>query len=363
MVQSLFQEPHHSAVRDDTRMSTIVNNAKYAEWRDTHTFYNCKLNRKEYGHFIADYISGEHDGFVLNLDGSWGSGKTEFLKRLYIELLERNHPVVYIDAWESDFSNNPLTVVSSELVRQLERFNYNIGTDTDRLKRHLGKFLKGSAYGVSGYLSKQLLGDASMGTEFTKALLEDSNPKNYITQLSHEYSEQIEAIKKIRESIGHLAEVMQTNYQTKTPMVVLIDELDRCRPTYAIEMLEVVKHFFTTDNVVFIIATDTTQLKNSIKAVYGEQFESGKYLRRFFNRTASLPIPDIDKYVKLLEIQADGFDYVKVYPEIPGCNTNDYISATAKAYDLEIRDIDQLTNKLLACLRSLETRGKNRNQV
>ena len=77
----------------------LLRKAKYKLWEESHNFDNCKLNRKEYGEFLSSYITGEQDGFVLNLNGVWGSGKTEFLKRLYTDLLVKKHPCIYIDAW------------------------------------------------------------------------------------------------------------------------------------------------------------------------------------------------------------------------------------------------------------------------
>ncbi len=44
---------------------------KYPEWLTEYTFDNCKLNRGDYGEFLTNYLVGEHDGFVLNLNGAW----------------------------------------------------------------------------------------------------------------------------------------------------------------------------------------------------------------------------------------------------------------------------------------------------
>ncbi|MED5334619.1 MAG: P-loop NTPase fold protein, partial [Pseudomonadota bacterium] len=92
---------------------------KYSEWLSEYTFDNCAVGRKAYGEFLASFLAEEKDGFVLNLNGKWGTGKTEFLKRLYTHFHNANHPVIYIDAWESDFTDNPLLVVASELINQL----------------------------------------------------------------------------------------------------------------------------------------------------------------------------------------------------------------------------------------------------
>ncbi len=95
--------------------NAFISRASYGAWQETHHWGTCKLNRHEYGEFLLNYLLGESGEFVLNLNGAWGSGKTEFLKRLYVAALERGHPVVYINAWESDFSQQPLVVVGELL--------------------------------------------------------------------------------------------------------------------------------------------------------------------------------------------------------------------------------------------------------
>jgi hypothetical protein len=80
-------------------------------------------------------------------------------------------------------------------------------------------------------------------------------------------------------------------------MYVFIDELDRCRPTYAIELLETVKHLFEIKGIVFVIATNTDQLQHSIKVVYGQGFDANRYLYRFFQRTYTLKMPDMEKFI------------------------------------------------------------------
>jgi len=75
------------------------------------------------------------------------------------------------------------------------------------------------------------------------------------------------------------------------PVFVLIDELDRCRPPYAIAMLERIKHLFEIPDVVFVVATDSEQLVHSIRAVYGQDFSGSRYLTRFFDLSYTFPAP------------------------------------------------------------------------
>ncbi len=330
-------------------------NCKYQEWLTEYTFDNCKLNRKEYGEFLTNYIKGEHDGFVLNLNGSWGTGKTEFLRRLYTHLTNEGHPTIYIDAWESDFSQVPLSVVASELINQLSIIYHNIGSDLDKITGFLGKALKGTVIAGAGLATKYLVDDSATGREIVKTLFEAS-AKDFLTSIKKEHEEQVEAIKSIRKELGLLAEVLKSTHGKELPVIVLIDELDRCRPNYAIEMLEVIKHFFTTKNFVFVVATDTMQLQESIKSVYGSNFDSNTYLKRFFNREAKLAEPNLEHYLGLHDFSFIEFaGKVEIYPIIESNQHKTfakYIKWISEAYGLSLRDIDQLIDKLKACLRS-----------
>ena len=73
-----------------------------------------------------------------------------------------------------------------------------------------------------------------------------------------------------------------------SPLVFIIDELDRCRPTFAIELLERVKHIFDVPNIVFVFGINRDELTKSLVSVYGE-IEAGEYLRRFFDMEFILP--------------------------------------------------------------------------
>ena len=74
-------------------------------------------------------------------------------------------------------------------------------------------------------------------------------------------------------------------------VIILVDELDRCRPIYAIELLERVKHLFDTEGIVFVLGVDRKQLSHSVKALYGATFDAAGYLRRFIDIDYKLPLP------------------------------------------------------------------------
>lgn len=92
-------------------------------------------------------------------------------------------------------------------------------------------------------------------------------------------------------------------------MIVVIDELDRCRPSYAVELLEVAKHLFAVDHIVFVMAVNRSELAHSIKSLYGNDFDAQGYLRRFFDVDFQLPEPDREKFIRaaLQKIRIDEF--------------------------------------------------------
>lgn len=157
---------------------------------------------------------------MLNLNGAWGTGKTEFLRRLYSLLTTKSRPTIYIDAWESDFSEVPLSVVASELITQLSKVNYNIGTDLEKVSEWLGKALKGTLIGGAGLVTKHLADDSAIGREFVKSFYE-SSPKDFLSKVKGAHEEQVSAIKNIRKELGMLTEVIKSLHGREIPVILI----------------------------------------------------------------------------------------------------------------------------------------------
>ena len=101
------------------------------------------------------------------------------------------------------------------------------------------------------------------------------------------YQEAQSSIAEFRAKLGQMAEALIESNGCN--LIVMIDELDRCRPSYAVELLEVAKHLFEVEHIVFALAVNRTQLAHSIRALYGSDFDAGGYLRRFFDVDFMLP--------------------------------------------------------------------------
>ena len=290
-----------------------------------------KLGRRHEAERIQAYISNEVQTFerlgraqsiVLGIDAPYGRGKTWFLNRL-AQQLSLSHPVAVIDAWADDVGDEPLTAFMAAIDDALAPYISKSKKLGDRMAAAkasalpvMGKLVSGALIKalskVAGDAIEEQLGDAiEQAVEVAKqqgpskdegaaalameAALEGLG-KEIDSLVDRRGAAMLTAYRRRRSS----RQVFQTNMRDlvsiidksggpgKAPLIVVIDELDRCRPSYAIKMLEEIKHFFEIWNVVFIIGLHGDQLSKSIKAIYGSEFASDEYLRRFFTRRYSL---------------------------------------------------------------------------
>ncbi|ELH7949073.1 KAP family P-loop NTPase fold protein [Vibrio fluvialis] len=266
------------------------------------------IDRRSYSEHLTNFLNSKAEsGYVLNLNAEWGAGKTTFLQCWYNEL-KKDHPVVYFDAWKSDFTHDAMLAITecfhsqlmSPLVEDKDRLTQLKDKGTHLLKVALPSLLVGYLKHKTGKdEDDSLLGDISteLNIEISKDDLGDALKETMKAMINQK--KKVEGIHVFRESLENLANSYLEAYNdVKPPIYVLVDELDRCRPTYAIETIECIKHFFNTKNFVFVLATDTEQLQHSIKSVYGQSFDSSSYLSRFFNNTATLESPNIYNFIK-----------------------------------------------------------------
>ena len=142
-------------------------------------------------------------------------------------------------------------------------------------------------------IRENLLGIVKATTGVTLRLDQEQSEKAFLDAYLEQRDTKDELKKRLAEtSVGVVAE-------TKRPMVFIIDELDRCRPTFAIELLERVKHIFDVPNLVFVFGVNRDELCKSLQSVYGA-IDSDVYLRRFFDMEFTLPEVDSGEFCRPL---------------------------------------------------------------
>tara|TARA_R110002012_G_scaffold167690_1_gene331131 strand:- start:442 stop:1869 length:1428 start_codon:yes stop_codon:yes gene_type:complete len=265
------------------------------------------LGRADVAKFLQNLLENDNDDIkVVNIDSPWGTGKTFFLDR-WCKHLSDERGVVYFNAWEKDYTGDPFISLVSAIRDQLKVQRSTSDDIEDTIKDFTTKakniFLS-TAPGLTKLVSKGLLKKlTAVESEELAATIQaatDEVADKAVEALIVNSEKDHEAVKQFREVFEKLVKEVSAAKSTEDgdfPVYIFIDELDRCRPTYAIELLERIKHFFDVSGCIFIIATDTKQLGHSIKAVYGGGFDSFEYLKRFFDITYSLDNSDVELWV------------------------------------------------------------------
>ena len=133
------------------------------------------------------------------------------------------------------------------------------------------------------------------------------------------------------------------NWSEQHPVVIMVDELDRCSPEYAVDMLQLLEHIFYAENVVFVVSMNRAELVHSVKGFYGEGFDADGYLERFFDDVFGLPASNRESFV------ASSLELVKGNPRaIRQTNAQAFLSAS----ELSLREIQRAVEQLKGVLTS-----------
>lgn len=256
-------------------------------------FKNDLLRRREPAEVLT-HIVGSIDGpCVLAIDAAWGTGKTTFLKIWSQHLRNEGFPVVEFNAWETDFAGDPFVALSTELTDAFQEYPENLPTDKiTAAKKAAKEVLRRAVPGVIRLATAGILDVGQLAEkEIGQALA------SYAEYQLSRYQDERESVERFRTVLQEMAATLSESRDGR-PLVVVVDELDRCRPSYAIELLEVAKHLFTADHIVFALAVNRAELAQSVRALYGASFDAEGYLRRFFDVDFRLPESDREAFIK-----------------------------------------------------------------
>jgi hypothetical protein len=333
------------------------------------------LDRRRDAAFLMSFLNGRLAerkaqgrvaSYVLNLDARWGTGKTFFLERLHWQLQSEGHPCAYVNAWRDDHADDPLISVMAAIDdaltpllgrRKALRKAWEVtreagleiaGTAIKHGLRTLAVKAIGSGMAeIEGAVRNAALGggeDESVApqTAAAEALVHgvEAFADRYAEQALAVFRREKASVDTFRDNLRRFtSSIGPSGGSLQPPLFVLVDELDRCRPTYAIKLLERIKHLFEVNDVAFILATDSEQLRHSICEVYGASFDSGRYLLRFFDRPYVFEKPELGNFVAALWQRHQIDDSRLRSPP-----ANDHIAffiGAMQCYGLELRDAEQ----------------------
>lgn len=281
------------------------------------SYSNNSLDRNKYIEQFYKMLTSNTSNFsTISLDGKWGSGKTFFIKhaqllmsvKLYEERKadfksifgkyegDKYSPIrgvisnldkcevfpFYYDAWENDTDPYPVLSILYSLYKSLD-----IGSLEDKsIKENLNSILSCLS------MSAQFLFGVPDINRVIKQInneFKSSRKKELLLPITDHHSI-IELIKQLINDV--------INKSHCKSIVIFVDELDRCNPSYAVRLLEDIKHYFSIDNVTFVFSVNLSELQHMVKIVYGDKFDAFRYLDRFFDIRLNLPTVDQERYLK-----------------------------------------------------------------
>ena len=248
------------------------------------------LQREDAAQRLSRIVSGQERPLTICLNGEWGSGKTFFLTRFARDYNKRepNGRAIYFNAWQDDFLDDPLLAIICQLKSVVK--DKTVTALYNAVKKAALPYLANVGLKVGKQVAKQFL-SLDLDALTTENLKSDE-------ELIYEQYHSMDASRRVlREKLKEFA--AETREKTGKPLLFIIDELDRCRPTFAIEVLERIKHLFCVPNLVFVIGVDVEQLGKSIQAVYGD-IDARDYLHRFFDIEIKLPQGDRFTFVRMI---------------------------------------------------------------
>ena len=273
------------------------------------TFLDDIIKRNQDVFRFVTALDALEDSCSIALDGNWGSGKTFFIKQAkmvldaaneyidttYDENIDiekindarkkyygegnselQNQVCIYYDAWEHDNDDEPVFSLIYEIIK-------SVGC---KFKKSDASVIKAVAHAGAGFLehftgvNAEKVVEAFKGKDILECIKEKKDTEN-----------------QVREFLGLLLA------ERGNRLVIFIDELDRCKPSYAVRLLERIKHYFSDDRITFVFSVNIKQLQHTIRKHYGEEFDASRYLDRFFDLRMTLPPPDLRSFYEKLDFK------------------------------------------------------------
>ena len=303
-----------------------------------------EFNRKSIAEKAIKLLKSDIDISPMVIDGGWGTGKTEFCHKL-INLIKEDstHNIIYIDAFKADHVDEPLMTVLAEIIKILP--------EGPRRKAFINRVLPAVRYtiktvakaGVSHLLRQDFADLANDFDEVIQKAADDSIDKTAELILK-DHVEAEKSLKALQTALTAIA--------SQYPIIIFIDELDRCRPNFAIDMLEIIKHTFDVNGVRFVLVTNTQQLRASINHCYGQAVDAQRYLDKFIKFRFELS-PRSDRDFRSTVLAAS--DYFFALTREKGIMTNNnvmdpYIKAAitnlVQYKNLSLREIETLVRHM-----------------
>ena len=251
------------------------------------------FGRNQFGDALTSLLRNVEEGVVLCVDAKWGDGKTTFARMWMADLKRQGIRSIYFDAYEHDYADDPFVVFSAELIKLTAE-----GFPQQATIQNLKHEFKTAAIRMGGKMlctTPRMAGINEHGSRAGQTGVEAdaSTVSGHVARALEERIAGINSHDEFRHKLSALGSAVRQ--EQNFPLLIIVDELDRCRPDFALSLIERIKHLFSTSNVSFVLLANTTQLESCVKLVYGADVDARNYLHKFFTLCTKLPGSYLDR--------------------------------------------------------------------
>ena len=258
------------------------------------------------GTWLADLLAASEDDPIVLVDGDWGSGKTVFALQWAGLLRQRGNAVLHFDAFASDYQDDSFRA----LAEAVHGFTEERALGEPVRRAFSGAAARAGALAFAKGLGRQVV----PGLDVTAVVEEVSEGIKGETSRLRTWIEEARVRKEAMEVFqGALEQVARASVQeaaersqdgdassgnaedgpeaedSSNRLFVIVDELDRCKPTFALSLLERIKHAFGVPGVCFVLVANLSELRQSVEKAYGG-VDGRKYLEKFYDLRFRLPV-------------------------------------------------------------------------
>lgn len=259
------------------------------------------FQRKHFGENLTSLIENVDDELVVALDAAWGEGKTTFVKMWRGMLKSKGIKSIYFDAYKNDFLEDPFLALVGEIYALIDSENEN--ESKELFKEKIVSTLK-----IFGRASVRVGMRAITAGVLDDTIIEDAGAEQETAGMIDEFiANRLDAIQIDRKTIDGFKDTLESiasEIGEGKKIVLIVDELDRCKPSFALDLIEKIKHVLSVPGVVFVLVLNRDQMEEIVKSTYGLDIDSSTYLQKFIHLWTGLPkrserhLSDSKKYLQ-----------------------------------------------------------------
>jgi tetratricopeptide (TPR) repeat protein len=239
-----------------------------------------RLNFNDFVEPFAERLiqSAANTPFTVGIFADWGQGKSTVMQMLRLATEDKKCPTIWFEPWKHNTREAVWKGLALTMVTQI-RANEKLASEVRRKASSIKRF---SAKALWGFL---------IGKDWAEELLTAIEKEPWSPTLLHEFEENLNTL---------FALFQEGPRKDSTPMVLFVDDLDRCLPDAALAVMEALKLVLNRPGLITVMGIAETELSRAVMAAYGKELKEAKveldpgwgqkYIRKIIQMPFPLPV-------------------------------------------------------------------------